>query len=64
MLEQALREAQSWVGQVAGVVMVGQGQADDGSPIIDVWVDRPVTLPERIRGVAVRVRDAGVIEAQ
>ena len=64
MVEQALREARSWVGKVTGVVMVGQGQAEDGSATIDVWVDHEVTLPRRVRGVAVRVRRAGAIEAQ
>jgi hypothetical protein len=64
MLDQALAEAQGWVGKIPGVVMVGQGRADDGTPTIDVWVTRPVTLPERIKGVAVRVVDTGVIEAQ
>lgn len=64
MAEQALREAARWVGRVPGVVMVGEGRRDDGTPTIDVWVDREVILPEQVQGVAVRVRGAGAIEAQ
>ena len=60
----ALAKAQEWVGTVPGVVLVGQGRADDGSPTIDVWVTRAVSLPATVQGVEVRVRDSGTIEAQ
>lgn len=62
--ETALADAQQWVGTVLGVVMVGEGKAEDGTPTIDVWVTRPVSLPTAIRGVPVRVVEGGVIEAQ
>jgi hypothetical protein len=71
----ALKAAQEWVGTVPGVVMVGQGRAEDGSPTVDVWVSgpvapqsrRPITgaaaLPDSLQGFAVRIREAGPIEA-
>jgi hypothetical protein len=64
MLEEALSEATSWMGRVPGIVMVGEGRADDGSPTVDVWVTQPVSLPQKVKGIEVRVRRSGGIEAQ
>lgn len=61
-LAAALTIAEKWVGEVPGVVMVGQGK--DG---IDVWVasgSQPPDLPETIQGVPVRVRVSGQIRPQ
>jgi hypothetical protein len=60
----ALAEAQEWVGKVQGVVMVGEGMSSAGHPTIDVWVNRLVPLPAAVRGVEVRVRESGDIQAQ
>jgi len=59
-LAAALMIAQRWVGDVEGVVMVGQGE-----DAIDVWVTSSlVELPEQILGVPVRVRETPPIDAQ
>ncbi|GIH06370.1 hypothetical protein Rhe02_44370 [Rhizocola hellebori] len=64
MLREALDEANNWIGKVPGVVMVGEGRAQDGSPTVDVWVTQPVSLPQKVKGVEVRVRNSGDIQAQ
>jgi hypothetical protein len=47
----ALAVAQKWVGDVEGVVMVGQGRET-----IDVWVTGAgVDLPDEVLGIPVRV---------
>jgi hypothetical protein len=54
----ALAVAQKWVGDVVGVVMVGQGR-----DTIDVWVTSlDVELPEEVMGVPVRVIPTGEIK--
>ncbi|MGP3985147.1 hypothetical protein [Streptomyces sp. KR80] len=61
-LSAALAKASGWVGQVAGVVAVGQGEQPDGAPTIDVWVTSLAEagpLPDEVGGYAVRVRETG-----
>lgn len=58
-MRDALHEARKWVGTVPGVVGVGQGRES-----IDVWVTRPVELPEKILGVPVRVHETQGFDAQ
>jgi hypothetical protein len=56
---EALAIAQKWVGEVDGVIMVGQGRA-----WIDVWVTREdVDLPDEVLGVPVRVVPSEEIKA-
>jgi len=57
----ALAEAVEWIGNVPGVVAVGQGAAGD-SPTVDVWIENappPGTLPEFLHGYPVRVIETG-----
>lgn len=55
----ALAVAQKWVGEVEGVVMVGQGRDS-----IDVWVTRAdVDLPGEVLGIPVRVIPTGEIRS-
>lgn len=60
-LQRALRAAHAWVGEVPGVVAVGQGE-QGGRPCVDVWVtavaDR-TRIPAEQDGVPVVVRDSG-----
>ncbi|MBL1101548.1 hypothetical protein [Streptomyces coffeae] len=61
-LSAALTEANTWIGQVAGVVAVGQGEQPDGTPTIDVWVTSLAEvgpLPDEVGGYIVRVRETG-----
>lgn len=62
-LKAALAEAQQWVGTVVGVVMVGEGRSEDGSPTVDVWVTRPVALPQSLHGIEIRTLGSDPIEA-
>jgi len=58
-LAEALAIAQRWVGEIDGVIMVGQGR-----DAIDVWVTRDdVDLPREVLGVPVRVVPTGEIKA-
>ncbi|MGH3857995.1 hypothetical protein [Actinokineospora sp.] len=57
----ALDQAQRWLDTIPGVTAVGQGD-HDGHPTVDVWVTDPewaADLPTEVRGIEVRVRDAG-----
>jgi hypothetical protein len=61
-LSAALAKANAWIGHVAGVVAVGQGEQPDGAPTIDVWVTNLTEagpLPDEVGGYVVRVRETG-----
>ena len=59
--DKVLASAQSWVGEIEGVVAVGQGD-QNGEPSIDVWVtavaDR-ARIPTELEGFRVAIRDSG-----
>ncbi|RAY15249.1 hypothetical protein DPM19_11085 [Actinomadura craniellae] len=60
-VDRALAEATRWMDEISEVVSVGQGESG-GEPTVDVWVTGTagaVRLPERLHGVAVRVRESG-----
>lgn len=67
--ERALARATKMLIGVEGVASVGLGRGEDGSPRIEVGVDRSVPsvqaeLPERIGGVPLVVRETGEMSAR
>lgn len=65
----ALRQAQAWMDDIEGVVMVGEGLSN-GSPCIEVFVLAPhvkkaaAEIPERLGGHEVIVTQTDPISAQ